>query len=225
MNTFMFEGRRQLPALCRRQLLSRLFCGVALPSLSVALGGCLATVPQQKEGRPFNTLRDYSREGHKVRIVNRNRFDAAFSPVVVTSPYDEPAGTVIINTKKRQLFLIEKGGKARRYGIAVGRAGYAWSGRAIIGRKKRWPAWHPTNEMRKSAPHIPRRIAPGEENPLGARALYLFKGGKDTLYRIHGTSEPWTIGTRASSGCIRMFNEDVIDLFDRVRLRAKVRVI
>lgn len=182
--------------------------------------------PALPEGAiPFSTSRDYSAEPFDVRVVNRRRFDAAFAPVIVRSPYTERPGTIVINTADRHLFLIEENGMARRYGIAVGSAGYAWSGRATIQRKGAWPAWHPTPSMRAITPGLPRRFAPGADNPLGARALYLYQGGRDTLYRIHGTSEPWTIGTQASSGCIRMFNEDVIDLYDRVRMGASVVVL
>ncbi|MGO4835459.1 L,D-transpeptidase, partial [Rhizobiaceae sp. 2RAB30] len=127
-------------------------------------------------------------------------------------------------TSARHLYLVESNEKAMRYGIAVGTAGYAWKGNATVGRKATWPAWYPTDEMRAASPGMPARIPPGADNPLGARALYLYQNGRDTLYRIHGTSEPWTIGTQASSGCIRMFNEDVIALYAKVSVGAKVVV-
>lgn len=191
------------------------------------LGACVPSVDSfiqsAQAGIPFSTLRDYSGEPHDVRRINRSRFDAAFMPTLVPSPYAERPGTIVIETSARQLYFIEAQGQARRYGIAVGDAGYAWSGRAQVGRKATWPAWHPTASMHAIS-QLPARVAPGAHNPLGARALYIFKGGRDTLYRIHGTSEPWTIGTRASSGCIRMFNEDVIDLYDRVAIGATVIV-
>lgn len=191
------------------------------------LGACTpqmdTPISNTQAGTPFSTLRDYAGEPHDVRRINRSRFDQAFMPMLVVSPYQERPGTIVIETSARQLYLIEPQGQARRYGIAVGDAGYAWSGRARVGHKATWPAWHPTPSMR-AASQLPVRVAPGAHNPLGARALYLFKGGRDTLYRIHGTSEPWTIGTRASSGCIRMFNEDVIDLYDRVAIGATVIV-
>lgn len=180
---------------------------------------------QPGDGIVFSTQRDFSDEPHDVRQVNRARFDAGFAPMIVPSPYKEQPGTIVIDARSRHLYLTEAGDKARRYGIAVGDAGYGWSGRAVVGRKARWPAWYPTPSMRAETPGLPVRIAPGADNPLGARALYLHQGGKDTLYRIHGTSEPWTIGTEASSGCIRMFNEDVIDLYDRVLVGAPVLVL
>jgi lipoprotein-anchoring transpeptidase ErfK/SrfK len=167
----------------------------------------------------------YADEPYEVRIVNRAKFDKRFHPTIVPAPEGMPEGSILVDTRKRFLYLIEKNGIARRYGVAVGTSGHAWSGTAVIGRKAKWPAWYPTDDMRNETPDLPQRIEPGPHNPLGARALYLYQNGHDTLYRIHGTSEPWTIGTEASSGCIRMLNEDVIDLFDRVQNGAVVKVI
>ncbi len=157
----------------------------------------------------------YANEAYPVRIVDRRKFDPRFRPAIVSAPAGYAAGTIVVNTRERLLYLIRGDGKADRYGIAVGTAGYAWKGSATVGRKAAWPAWYPTDEMKQSAPGLPSRIAPGADNPLGARALYLYQGRRDTLYRIHGTSEPWTIGTEASSGCIRMLNEDIIDLYEK----------
>ncbi|MBP0579403.1 L,D-transpeptidase [Labrys sp. LIt4] len=151
-------------------------------------------------------------------------FPADFAVSTVSYPSQEKPGTIVVNVNERKLYLIEGQGRARRYAIAVGRAGYRWNGVAQLERKSAWPSWYPTDDMAKEAPGIPRMIPGGRANPLGARALYLYANGRDTLYRIHGTSEPWTIGTQASSGCIRMFNEDVIDLFERVSVGAKVIV-
>lgn len=208
--------------LTRRRLLFSMSATGVLPLAGCALPEDSIT-PTLTEGIPFSTLRDYSAEPHDVRLINRQRFGPQYRPTIVASPFDERPGTVVIDTSTRQLFLIEPQGQARRYGVAVGAAGYAWSGRARVGRKAHWPAWHPTASMR-AVGDVPARVAPGAHNPLGARALYLFENGRDTLYRIHGTSEPWTIGTQASSGCIRMFNEDVIDLYDRVSVGATVIV-
>jgi lipoprotein-anchoring transpeptidase ErfK/SrfK len=133
----------------------------------------------------------------------------------------ETPGTVIIDTPDKFLYLIEPGGKAIRYGIGVGRPGFTWAGVKQISAKREWPDWRPPDEMLKRRPDLPHFMAGGPENPLGARALYL----GSTLYRIHGSNEPWTIGTQVSSGCIRMRNEDVIDLYDRVKLGTKVVVI
>jgi lipoprotein-anchoring transpeptidase ErfK/SrfK len=166
----------------------------------------------------------FAGEPFPVRLVDRDRFEERFRPARVPNATGEPAGTIVIDTAARQLFYVESRTEALRYGIAVGAAGQAWRGTAVVGRMAHWPAWYPTDEMHRVAPGIPRRIPPGDDNPLGARALYLYQGGRDTLYRIHGTSEPWLIGTDASSGCIRMFNEDVIALYERVRTGARVVV-
>lgn len=227
------NGETARHAQMQHKSLRRMFVFGSLASV-LALTGCVSTpgTPEapdigrtEEAGVPFSTLRDFSSEPHDVRRINRARFDPAFAPAIVRSPYAERPGTVVINTRTRHLYLVEPNGLARRYGVAVGNAGYSWSGRAVVGRKAQWPAWHPTPSMRAQTPGLPARIAPGAANPLGARALYLYQGGRDTLYRIHGTSEPWTIGTQASSGCIRMFNEDVIDLYDRVAVGAAVVVL
>jgi lipoprotein-anchoring transpeptidase ErfK/SrfK len=133
----------------------------------------------------------------------------------------EQAGTIVIDTRDRFLYLIEDGGSALRYGVGVGRPGFGWSGVKQVSMKRTWPDWRPPDEMLKRRPDLPSFMAGGPENPLGARALYL----GSSLYRIHGSNEPWTIGTEVSSGCIRMRNEDVIDLYDRVRVGAKVVVL
>jgi lipoprotein-anchoring transpeptidase ErfK/SrfK len=133
----------------------------------------------------------------------------------------EKAGTVIINTPERLLYLIEPGGKALRYGIGVGRPGFTWAGVKYVSLKREWPDWRPPDEMLRRRPDLPHFMPGGPENPLGARALYL----GSSLYRIHGSNEPWTIGTQVSSGCIRMRNEDVMDLYQRVPVGAKVVVL
>jgi lipoprotein-anchoring transpeptidase ErfK/SrfK len=133
----------------------------------------------------------------------------------------EAPGTIIINTPERLLYLVEGGGRALRYGIGVGRPGFTWAGVHNITSKREWPDWTPPDDMLKRRPDLPRHMEGGPENPLGARAMYI----GSTLYRIHGSNEPWTIGTQVSSGCIRMRNEDVIDLYERVKVGAKVVVI
>ena len=130
-------------------------------------------------------------------------------------------GTIIIDTPNTYLYLVVPGGKAIRYGIGVGREGFTWSGVKTIDRKAVWPDWTPPPEMIARSPYLPRFTAGGEGNPMGARAMYL----SGTMYRIHGTNAPWTIGSRATSGCIRMVNEDVIDLYDRVKIGAKVVIL
>lgn len=187
-----------------------------------------ACAPQDKLGRTQAELEllrtGYAQEPYKVHLVDRKKFNRRFWPATVPAPVAADPGTILIDTKERSLYLIQPGGMARRYGVAVGASGYSWSGTATIDRKAKWPAWYPTDDMHNRTPHLPRRIEPGEHNPLGARALYLFQNGRDTLYRIHGTSEPWSIGTEASSGCIRMLNEDIIELYDSVSIGARVIV-
>ena len=140
---------------------------------------------------------------------------------VVNYDGKERGGTVIINTNERLLYLIQDDGTAIRYGIGVGRPGFTWAGVRQVTRKREWPDWTPPPEMLKRRPDLPRHMEGGPENPLGARAMYL----GSTLYRIHGSNEPWTIGTAVSSGCIRMRNEDVIDLYERVKVGTRVVVI
>jgi len=140
---------------------------------------------------------------------------------VVDYPTREAAGTVIIDTPHTYLYLVLGNGKAIRYGIGVGRDGFTWSGIQSIARKTEWPDWNPPADMLKRQPYLPRFMAGGPGNPLGARAMYL----GNTVYRIHGTNNPSTIGGHVSSGCIRMTNEDVTDLYDRVQLGAKVVVL
>jgi lipoprotein-anchoring transpeptidase ErfK/SrfK len=140
---------------------------------------------------------------------------------IVSYPTREAPGTIVIDTPATRLYYVLGGGKAISYGIGVGREGFTWSGVQTISRKSEWPDWIPPQEMLQRQPYLPRFMAGGPANPLGARALYL--GG--TLYRIHGTNAPETIGTHVSSGCIRMVNEDVIDLYNRVSIGTKVVVL
>jgi lipoprotein-anchoring transpeptidase ErfK/SrfK len=140
---------------------------------------------------------------------------------VVHYPTREAPGTIIIDTPNTYLYLIMGNGQAMRYGIGVGREGFTWSGTQTIAKKAEWPDWTPPPEMIARQPYLPRHMAGGPGNPLGARAMYL--GG--TVYRIHGTNAPNTIGTRVSSGCLRLVNEDVIDLYNRVHVGTKVIVL
>ncbi len=155
--------------------------------------------------------------------------DPKFEPHSVPYDTDLPAGSVVVDPKNRFLYLIESPYSARRYGIGVGRAGLAWSGKAVVGRKAVWPRWIPTDDMITRDPAKYGKYAVGmdggPENPLGARALYLFRDNRDTYYRIHGTNEPWTIGKAVSNGCIRMINDHVIELYDHVGVGATVVVL
>jgi lipoprotein-anchoring transpeptidase ErfK/SrfK len=139
---------------------------------------------------------------------------------IVDYPAAQTAGTIVVSTNQRRLYYVLGGGKAIRYGIAVGMEGYAWSGVSTVAAKREWPDWTPTPGELQRFPNLPRHMAGGPDNPLGARALYL----GDTLYRIHGTNEPWKLGGGVSSGCIRMSNDDIIDLYNRTRIGATVIV-
>ncbi len=133
----------------------------------------------------------------------------------------EPPGTIVVDTPDYFLYYVEPGGKAVRYGIGVGRPGFTWAGEHKVSAKKEWPDWVPPDQMLERQPGLPHFMAGGPNNPLGARAIYI----GSTLYRIHGSNEPWTIGHQVSSGCIRLRNEDVIDLYDRVKVGATVVVL
>ncbi len=147
--------------------------------------------------------------------------DPKFERQIVAYDGKEPPGTIVIDTPDKFLYLVEPDGKALRYGIGVGKPGFTWSGEKTITAKREWPDWRPPTEMLERRPDLPRFMAGGPDNPLGARAMYL----GSTLYRIHGSNEPWTIGSNVSSGCIRMRNEDVIDLYNRVKVGTRVVVI
>ena len=148
-------------------------------------------------------------------------FDPRFEKQMVDFNGKEGTGTIVVDTPNKFLYLVQGNGKALRYGIGVGKPGFTWSGVKTISAKKEWPDWTPPAEMLVRRPDLPRHMEGGPQNPLGARAMYL----GSSLYRIHGSNEPWTIGTNVSSGCIRMRNQDVIDLYGRVNVGAKVVVI
>ncbi|MBT9368943.1 L,D-transpeptidase [Rhizobium sp. CSW-27] len=157
--------------------------------------------------------------------VIRSRLEPQFLPQIVDYETRETPGTIVIDTPHRFLYLVMEGGKAKRYGVGVGKPGFEWAGAHKVTRKAEWPDWHPPKEMiaREAAKghYLPVKMDGGPENPLGARALYL----GSTLYRIHGTNAPWTIGSGVSSGCIRMRNEDVTDLYQRVPVGTTVIVM
>jgi lipoprotein-anchoring transpeptidase ErfK/SrfK len=140
---------------------------------------------------------------------------------VVPYPTSERSGTIVVDTRAHFLYFVLGDGRALRYGIGVAKSGFEWSGTHKVTRKAEWPSWTPPAEMLQRRPDLPRFMAGGPDNPLGARALYI----GSTLYRIHGTTEPWSIGQNVSSGCIRMTNADVIDLYDRIQLNTKVVVL
>lgn len=160
--------------------------------------------------------------------------DPAFARQQVSYPTREKAGTIVIDPGSHFLYLVQGGGQAMRYGVGVGAEGFIWSGTATIHNKQEWPDWYPPAEMLARKPELKEHMAQlqsglgmkgGPENPIGARAMYLWQGNKDTLYRIHGTNEPGTIGHNVSSGCIRLTNDDVTDLYNRTPVGTKVVVL
>jgi lipoprotein-anchoring transpeptidase ErfK/SrfK len=153
------------------------------------------------------------------------RRDVQPTRTLVDDPTGEHAGTITIDTKNRYLYLSMADGKAMRYEVGVGRDGFAWNGRARIGRRAEWPSWTPPAAMRLRRPDLPRVMEGGLANPLGARAMYLYNNHGDTMFRIHGTNEPDTIGQAVSSGCIRLLNDDIVDLYERVKVGATVVVL
>ncbi|HEY6257223.1 MAG TPA: L,D-transpeptidase [Xanthobacteraceae bacterium] len=173
-------------------------------------------------------------EPFPIAAVNLSEIGAEFLRAPVGYPTNELPGTIIIDPRNHFLYFIQSGGRAIRYGVGVGREGFGWSGVATIHDKQEWPDWYPPKEMLARQPELRRQMSGledgigmpgGPRNPLGSRAMYLWQGERDTLYRIHGTVEPWTIGKSVSSGCIRMINQDVMDLYSRALLGAKVVVL
>ena len=188
--------------------------------------------PLAPEPRPSPRTFDANMERQSVD--DSGRVDPIYFRRAVQYPSTEKPGTIIVDVQNRFLYSIEGSGRAIRYGIGVGRQGFSWSGMATVRDKQEWPDWYPPREMIERKPELMSQVSAlqsglgvpgGPTNPLGARALYLWQGNKDTLYRIHGTNEPWTIGRSVSSGCIRMLNQDVIDLYQRTPLGAKVVVL
>jgi lipoprotein-anchoring transpeptidase ErfK/SrfK len=163
--------------------------------------------------------------GVTYRLTNFARINQQWRRQLVKYLSDEPQGTVVVDSRNHFLYVIFENKTALRYGVGVGKEGVQWFGRAQIDRKAIWPDWVPPPEMLKRKPDLPRFVAGGADNPLGPRALYLYRDGQDLGYRLHGTVEPWSIGSDVSSGCIRMFPEDVIDLYQRCPVGTKVLVL
>jgi lipoprotein-anchoring transpeptidase ErfK/SrfK len=212
--------------LTRRSLL------IATPFL---VTGCATSAPRTVATKPVIPsayLAMYSAvegEPFPVAAADLKRVDPAFYRREVDYPTAEPTGTIVVDTQSRYLYLVGENGRALRYGIGVGKAGLEFSGRAVVQYKREWPRWTPTQDMIAREPErygpLAAGMEPGVLNPLGPRALYLFKDGRDTLYRIHGTTEDWTIGKAVSSGCIRLLNQDIIDLYRRVPNGTRVVVL
>ncbi|QPC87169.1 L,D-transpeptidase family protein [Mesorhizobium sp. NBSH29] len=169
-------------------------------------------------------------EGFQLPAIPVDKVDNRFLRQMVQDPTGEMPGTIVVDTKQHFLYLVRPGGQAMRYGVGLGRAGFAWSGRAVVQWKRKWPTWKVPDEMIARQPELEKYsvanggMEPGLKNPLGSRALYIFQDGEDTLYRIHGSPEWWTIGKSVSSGCVRMINQDVMDLYDRVPNRTPIVV-
>jgi lipoprotein-anchoring transpeptidase ErfK/SrfK len=210
-----------------------------LIALTMLLSACASTsAPVETIAAPTTPPvdpTDAARYGEKpderfaVQPIDLRKIDPKNLRQEVDYPTDQPPGTIVVDPHTRFLYLVQENGKALRYGVGVGKAGLEFQGSASIQMKREWPRWTPTNNM---IGRDPDRYGPwkagmdgGSQNPLGARALYLFKDGKDTLYRIHGTNEPQSIGKAVSSGCIRMLNQDVMDLYSRVPRGSKVVVL
>jgi len=191
--------------------------------LSLAVLGCaaaMALAPAIPAEASIRSMLNINEQPGVVPTKQESILPPEFRPQPVYFRSNEPPGTIIINTDERFLYLVQPDNRAIRYGVGVGRDGFQWSGLLKISRKAEWPDWRPPAEMIQRQPYLPRFMAGGEGNPMGARALYL----GDTIYRIHGTNQPQTIGHALSSGCFRMVNNDVIDLFDRVPVGTKVIV-
>ena len=195
---------------------------------TVALAGCSSIGRIGDPSRQFRS--DYGAVvdgGFQLPRIPLSKVDKQFLRQIVDYDTKERVGTIIVDVPSRHLYLVEPEGKAVRYGVGVGKQGFAWSGHATIGWKREWPTWTPPARMIQRKPELRRwagGMPPGLNNPLGPRALYLMKGGRDTLYRLHGTPEWWTIGKAVSSGCIRLMNQDIIDLYNRTKRGAKVIV-
>ncbi|MFZ1813834.1 MAG: L,D-transpeptidase [Rhizobiaceae bacterium] len=228
----------------RRQL----FSGAAALA-SLAFSGCAIQAPrlgrfqdQSRTPPPEPTLPAYQDsytqmygarpdELFPLPAIDLAKLDPQYLRTVVQySGYEQP-GTLIVDTSTRHLYLVREGASAIRYGVGIGKAGFEWSGRGVIQWKQKWPKWTPPDEMVARKPELAKfssdngGMPPGLDNPLGSRALYIFANGADTLFRVHGTPEYWTIGKPVSSGCIRMINQDVMDLYDRVPNGSPIMVV
>ena len=212
------------PVLNRRSFLGAAAAGAA----SFALSAC-TTVPSREPpplAEPEPDFGNYASmygpmfdEGYEIPAIPLERMDSRFLRQVVDDPTGERPGTIVVDTPNRFLYWVLEGGRAMRYGVGIGRDGFSWGGKGTIAYKREWPRWTPPAEMIVRQPELEiyrNGMEPGLENPLGARALYIFQNGQDTLYRLHGTLDVETIGKAVSSGCVRLLAQDVIDLYERV---------
>ena len=208
--------------------------GASLSAL--ALAGCATTdLPEQIRGvaqiDPYYLAMYGPRSDEKFPLppVDLRTVDPKWWRAEVDDPTGQRPGTLVVHTAERYLYLVEEGGRAMRYGVGIGKEGFAWSGKGHIGRKAEWPTWTPPAEMLVREPEsLPYKngMPGGTDNPLGARAMYIFTpAGKDSLYRVHGTNDPSSIGQAVSSGCVRLIDQDIIDLYGRVPVGAQIVVI
>jgi lipoprotein-anchoring transpeptidase ErfK/SrfK len=221
----MLQTPRRFLRLCPALLAVALLAACVDSSATVATSGPAAPAVGKVDDSVYGAMKDGS---FTLAAVPAEKIPDQFQRQTVRYETDQPAGTIIVDPSKKFLYFITGKNTAIRYGVGVGRAGYEWSGEAVVADKKLYPTWYPPKEMIARKPELAKWAngQPGSpQNPLGARALYLRSGGKDYGYRIHGSPEWWTIGTSASSGCIRMIHQDVIDLFSRVPLGTKVIVL
>jgi lipoprotein-anchoring transpeptidase ErfK/SrfK len=210
----------------------RLFIASATAAAGMALAGCSTVIgsrriempdlgvslPNQLNPMAYQMYAARNDDGIGIPAVNLAKLKPGYARAEVSDPTGEKPGTIVVATSERYLYLVQQGGRAIRYGVGVGRDGFRWSGRAVVGRKATWPTWTPPPAMQQRQPET-REFANGMpggiNNPLGARALYIYKDGRDTIYRLHGTPETYSIGTAVSSGCVRLINQDIIDLYAR----------
>jgi len=235
-----------MTSISRRSLLAAASVSVA----SAALAGCTTTrdesraarppaePPAPSLGSPVSMYAPLNDGGHAIPAVPWEKIDKRYLRQVVSDPTGEAPGTVVVDTGNHFLYVVQRFGRAVRYGVGLGRQGFEWSGNGVIEWKQPWPRWHPPAEMIARQPNLKKYateydpktkewvggMAPGINNPLGARALYIYQNGKDTLYRLHGSPEWWAIGKSVSSGCVRLINQDVLDLYDRVAEKSPILV-
>ena len=204
--------------------LLRLLPVFALSALA-ACGGTPKVEPPPQAVAGYEAVED---DGKLIEAVDPKLLDADRARAEVAYSGDEAPGTIVVDTHARKLYLVEEGGRATRYAVAVGREGLSFRGNGVIGRKAMWPTWQPTANMVRSRPDMYAQYAGGLlgglDNPLGARAMYLYRGGRDSMFRIHGTIQNESIGHATSAGCIRLFNQDAIQLYDRIEPGTAVKV-
>jgi lipoprotein-anchoring transpeptidase ErfK/SrfK len=226
-----------MTALTRRAVIATLTAGplaACVPAGRSGSGPAAGAAPAEPSFFAPDIYAAISTEPFPVPAVPLGEIDPAFRRRVVDAPAGRAPGTIVVDAKARYLYLVQPGGRAIRYGVGVGREGFGWAGNATVHDKQAWPDWYPPKEMLQRQPELKKQMTElrsgigmkgGPGNPLGARALYLWEGNRDTLYRIHGTLEPATIGKNVSSGCIRMVNQDVMDLYERVPAGTTVVVL